>query len=206
MSFSASSASRNSICAITRLATSSSIALPRKTIRSRSSREKMSKARSPRWLCSITYGIRGMSLLSPDRVTGPRRRGSRNPLFRGRETPVVARAAAPELRSVQERARSGRRAGGARCGLSALTVRRFFDFSLLGEARKHPLVAQLDAYAGLERALVQAAAQARDRGAALARHLLDPRLDLCGLDRDRLALRERLEEQRRAHVALRARP
>src|SRR5262249_40225482 len=183
MSFSASSASRNSICAITRLATSSSIALPRKTIRSRSSREKMSKARSPRWLCSITYGIRGMPLVSPRQGNRPRRRGSPHPLFRGRETSVVARAVGPALRRVREPTRSGRRAAAARCGLSALTVRRFFDFSLLGEARKHPLVAQLDAHAGLERALVQAAAQARDRRAPLARHLLDPRLDLRGLDR-----------------------
>src|SRR5215470_3366546 len=56
MSLSGSSASRKSICAMTRLASSSSMKVGRKMIRSLSSREKMSNARSPRGVCSITIG------------------------------------------------------------------------------------------------------------------------------------------------------
>src|SRR3989442_1489183 len=61
MSLSGSSASRKSIWAITRLARSSSMNVGRKMIRSLSSREKMSKARSPRGVCSITMGTRAMN-------------------------------------------------------------------------------------------------------------------------------------------------
>jgi hypothetical protein len=56
MSLSGSSASRNSICAIARLATLSSIGVPMKMMLSFSSREKMSYARSPRLVCSTTIG------------------------------------------------------------------------------------------------------------------------------------------------------
>src|SRR2546426_1639652 len=56
MSLSGSSASRNSICAITRFARSSSMNVGRKMIRSLNSREKMSNARSPRGVCSTTIG------------------------------------------------------------------------------------------------------------------------------------------------------
>src|SRR5207245_1248075 len=56
MSLSGSSASRNSICAITRFARSSSMNVGRKMIRSVHSREKMSNARSPRCVCSTTIG------------------------------------------------------------------------------------------------------------------------------------------------------
>src|SRR5919108_685968 len=60
MSLSGSSASRNSICAMTRLASSSSMNVGRKMIRSLSRREKMSKARSPRGVCSMTIGTRAI--------------------------------------------------------------------------------------------------------------------------------------------------
>src|SRR5206468_5399065 len=62
MSLSGSSASRNSICAMTRLASSSSMNVGRKMIRSLSRREKMSNARSPRGVCSMTIGTRAMLL------------------------------------------------------------------------------------------------------------------------------------------------
>src|SRR5215510_1120177 len=60
MSLSGSSASRNSIWAMTRLASSSSMKVGRKMIRSLRRREKMSKARSPRGVCSTTIGTRAM--------------------------------------------------------------------------------------------------------------------------------------------------
>src|SRR5256885_1434961 len=63
MSLSGSSASRKSICAITRLASSSSMKVGRKMMRSLSRREKMSNARSPRGVCSITIGTRAIRLL-----------------------------------------------------------------------------------------------------------------------------------------------
>src|SRR5215831_17872505 len=56
MSLSGSSASRNSIWAITRFASSSSMKVGRKMIRSLRRREKMSNARSPRGVCSMTIG------------------------------------------------------------------------------------------------------------------------------------------------------
>src|SRR5918992_1906978 len=62
MSLSGSSASRKSIWAITRFASSSSMNVGRKMIRSLSRREKMSKARSPRGVCSITMGTRAIVL------------------------------------------------------------------------------------------------------------------------------------------------
>src|SRR6185436_3979478 len=64
MSLSGSSASRNSIWAMTRLASSSSMKVGRKMIRSLSSREKISKARSPRGVCSITIGTRAITRVS----------------------------------------------------------------------------------------------------------------------------------------------
>src|SRR5687767_10168902 len=62
MSLSGSSASRNSIWAMTRLASSSSMKVGRKMIRSFSRREKMSNARSPRGVCSMTMGTRAMNV------------------------------------------------------------------------------------------------------------------------------------------------
>src|SRR5262245_10509239 len=61
MSLSGSSASRNSICAMTRLASSSSMNVGKKMIRSLSRREKMSNARSPRGVCSMTMGTRAIT-------------------------------------------------------------------------------------------------------------------------------------------------
>src|SRR4030095_8913968 len=58
MSLSGSSASRYSIWAITRFASSSSMKVGRKMMRSLSRREKMSNARSPRGVCSTTIGTR----------------------------------------------------------------------------------------------------------------------------------------------------
>src|ERR671924_396907 len=76
MSLSGSSASRNSICAMTRLASSSSMNVGRKMIRSLSRREKMSKARSPRGVCSMTIGTRAMlRLLFQARTTTLRPNG-----------------------------------------------------------------------------------------------------------------------------------
>src|SRR5262245_21970056 len=60
MSLSGSSASRNSIWAMTRFASSSSMNVGRKMIRSLSRREKMSNARSPRGVCSTTIGTRAI--------------------------------------------------------------------------------------------------------------------------------------------------
>src|SRR5213593_2382041 len=60
MSLSGSSASRKSIWAITRFARSSSMKVGRKMIRSFNRREKMSNARSPRGVCSITIGTRAI--------------------------------------------------------------------------------------------------------------------------------------------------
>src|ERR671937_1203096 len=65
MSFSGSSLSRCSSWAMIRLATVSSIGVPRKMIRSFSSREKMSKERSPRLVCSMTIGTRFASAMGP---------------------------------------------------------------------------------------------------------------------------------------------
>src|SRR3954471_4224112 len=61
MSLSGSWDSRWRSWATIRLATWSSTALPRKTIRSLSRREKMSNSRSPRAVRSITIGTRGMA-------------------------------------------------------------------------------------------------------------------------------------------------
>src|SRR5579872_6285681 len=58
MSLSASSFSRNRSCAMARFARLSSIGPPTKMIRSFSRREKMSKARSPRAVCSTTIGTK----------------------------------------------------------------------------------------------------------------------------------------------------
>ncbi|MNL79313.1 hypothetical protein D3C87_2058870 [compost metagenome] len=58
MSLEGSSASRNRSCAIVRLATASSIGVFKKMMRSLSRREKMSKARSPRLVCSTTMGTK----------------------------------------------------------------------------------------------------------------------------------------------------
>src|SRR6185295_7451863 len=63
MSLSGSSASRNNICAMTRLAISSSIYVGRKMMRSLRSREKMSNARSPRGVCSTTIGTKPIERL-----------------------------------------------------------------------------------------------------------------------------------------------
>src|SRR5262249_23858792 len=63
MSLSGSSASRKSIWAMTRLASSSSMKVGRKMIRSLRRREKMSKARSPRGVCSTTMGTKAIALL-----------------------------------------------------------------------------------------------------------------------------------------------
>src|SRR3989442_3048675 len=73
MSLSGSSASRKSICAITRFASSSSMNVGKKMIRSLRSREKMSNARSPRGVCSMTIGTSAI-LLSLSRLDGGRRR------------------------------------------------------------------------------------------------------------------------------------
>src|SRR3989442_3099984 len=62
MSLSGSSASRKSIWAITRFARSSSMKVGRKMIRSFNRREKMSNARSPRGVCSITIGTRAIAI------------------------------------------------------------------------------------------------------------------------------------------------
>src|SRR5215467_13936081 len=70
MSLSGSSASRKSIWAMTRLAISSSMYVGRKMIRSLSSLEKMSKARSPRGVCSTTIGTRAMGVLTVARAPG----------------------------------------------------------------------------------------------------------------------------------------
>ena len=56
MSFSGLSPSRNNSCAMMLLATISVTALPKMTIRSLSKRLKISQARSPRCVCSITLG------------------------------------------------------------------------------------------------------------------------------------------------------
>src|SRR4029453_17967938 len=63
MSLSGSSASRYSIWAITRFASSSSMKVGRKMMRSLRRREKMSNARSPRGVCSTTIGTRAIGVL-----------------------------------------------------------------------------------------------------------------------------------------------
>src|SRR5438477_2522496 len=68
MPLSGPSASRNNICAMTRLASSSSMNVGRKMIRSLSRREKMSKARSPRGVCSMTIGTRAILRLLVTRL------------------------------------------------------------------------------------------------------------------------------------------
>src|ERR1700751_1320276 len=63
MSASGSSASRKRSCATTRFAADASTSVPRKTIRSRSRREKMSKERSKRPSDSTTIGTRWFDTL-----------------------------------------------------------------------------------------------------------------------------------------------
>jgi len=63
MSASGSSASRKRSCATTRFADASSTSVPRKTIRSRRSRLKMSNERSKRPSDSTTVGTRCDTLL-----------------------------------------------------------------------------------------------------------------------------------------------
>src|SRR5262249_14666688 len=81
MSLSGSSASRNSIWAMTRLASSSSMKVGRKMIRSLRRREKMSKARSPRGVCSTTMGTKAIGLLL---------RSDDSPVSRGTGLPLSA--------------------------------------------------------------------------------------------------------------------
>src|SRR3954465_14804931 len=63
MSESGSSASRKRSCATTRFAAEAATSVPRKTMRSRSSREKMSKERSKRPSDSTTMGTRWFDTL-----------------------------------------------------------------------------------------------------------------------------------------------
>src|SRR3954454_15293755 len=63
MSVSGSSASRKSICATIRFADASLTSVPRKTIRSRRSLEKMSNERSKRPSDSTTIGTRWLNAL-----------------------------------------------------------------------------------------------------------------------------------------------
>src|SRR3954453_21116284 len=65
MSWSESSLSRKSSWAVTSDATVSSIGVVTKTKRSLSMREKMSNARSPRLVCSITVGTINLSIPAP---------------------------------------------------------------------------------------------------------------------------------------------
>src|SRR5947207_9305542 len=107
MSFAESSESRNRSCAITTLATASSISVPRNTMRSLSRREYRSRPRSPRWVCSITVGIRltGCGLLLSLRyfVMSPRLRAGEPGNERGaREPPRGAELAAGELAGLGE--------------------------------------------------------------------------------------------------------
>src|SRR5918994_6323238 len=74
MSLSGSSLSRCRSWAMTRLAMVSSIGVPRKMIRSLSSREKMSNERSPRLVCSMTMGTRFASAIEQTSGRGQGRR------------------------------------------------------------------------------------------------------------------------------------
>src|SRR5438132_6764032 len=88
MSLSGSSASRKSIWAITRFARSSSMKVGRKMIRSFNRREKMSNARSPRGVCSITIGTRAIGIsLSLARLG---RRGPSPALSRGPNDLIIS--------------------------------------------------------------------------------------------------------------------
>src|SRR5215813_13719452 len=119
MSLSGSSASRNSICAITRFARSSSMNVGRKMIRSLNSREKMSNARSPRGVCSTTIGT--IAIERPLAIASTFRRYSsaldqeseRTLLLEDAATPRHTGADERELRpdSGQHSASNGLRAG-----------------------------------------------------------------------------------------------
>src|SRR3954451_9391071 len=95
MSFSGSSDSRCSSCATTTFATWSSIGVPTKITRSRSRREEISTAPSPRASCSTTIGTIGMSVAllaaEPAQQGGPR------------EAPVVAEPARGEVAGLGHR-------------------------------------------------------------------------------------------------------
>src|SRR4029450_208908 len=80
MSLSGSSLSRCRSWAMTRLAMVSSIGVPRKMIRSLSSREKMSNERSPRLVCSMTMGTRFASAI--EQTSGRERDDARVPAQR----------------------------------------------------------------------------------------------------------------------------
>src|SRR6188474_1504486 len=127
MSLSGSSASRNNIWAMTRLAISSSIYVGRKMIRSLRSREKISNARSPRGVCSTTIGTKPI-----ERLLRCARRGAPPPsiawsgcmgsqctsgAYRGSFNKEVERALLPEREAeaiqvtvlLEQRAHGGRR-------------------------------------------------------------------------------------------------
>src|SRR5689334_3645591 len=118
-----SSPSRNSSWAITTLATLSSISVPRNTMRSLSSREYRSQPRSPRWVCSITVGIR---LTGCDRLLSPR-------YF------LISLAISPRLRAGEPGDERGAReppagaelAAGQLAGLGELDHRRLGDLEEL---------------------------------------------------------------------------
>src|SRR5262245_31396146 len=94
-----------------------------------------------------------MPLVSPaDRVTAPRWHSSAIavswPRVPRRRNGCVSAAPGGSTIAAEAFAQEGRG-----WGTSALTVRRFFDFSPLDQPRKHLFVAHLDAHQLLERAL-----------------------------------------------------
>src|SRR5580765_3800121 len=151
MSLSGSSASRNSICAMTRLAISSSTYVGRKMMRSLRSREKISNARSPRGVCSTTIGTKPI-----ERLLRCARRGAPPPSMarsgcmgsqctsgadRGPFNKEVERALLPEREAeaievtvlLEERAHGGRR--------SLARLREALDLGIdVGVARHQPFL------------------------------------------------------------------
>src|ERR687888_69832 len=107
MSLSGSSASRKSSWAITRFARSSSMKVGRKMMRSFNRREKMSNARSPRGVCSITIGTRAIGDLLIAGTTTPEP-------WRGRRA-----ARGSDGRAVRAAAPRGRRSSPSYAGLRA---------------------------------------------------------------------------------------
>ena len=147
-SLSGSSDSRNSSCAMTTLATSSSISLPRNTMRSLSSRENRSQPRSPRCVCSTTVGT------SEPRISGAylggavcswrlRRRQPRDQRV-AREPPGVPQLPPGQLAGLRHRrGRPPPRSGGTRRLRGVHHLGRIVGLERIRAARR-PCIADID--------------------------------------------------------------
>src|SRR5262249_9101855 len=141
----------------------------------------MSNERSPRALCSITMGIRGIHISSADGAIRSTRQEqypttAARGLDRGERTrqpvcisaplahPPVPCASSALARAATRLGGEGparRISGSLRCAFAALSIRNFFDLSRGGKEIKRHFLAQAAARHALDRGFAERFAQAR---------------------------------------------